>query len=410
MNLTYKFRLYPNKTQTQALEHALAVGWRIYNDVHHLRESDYRESGKRWKWQELDRLFGEERRKYVYLQAIPYDTVTQLIKRHEKALKAFFERRDQGVGYPKEKRRCDFLSIPYRYNSGIKWIPVRPGLARLRIFEVGTVRMRQHRPLPCGCSIKQIVVGKSKQGKWYASFQLELPNLEPPIHDGGIVGIDLGIHYLLALSDGQVIENPRWYREAQAKRRILARKIERQRRANNPGNYNPNGTVKDGAIIWRKSNHQRDTERQYAKHEEHVAEQRKYFWNQVTDWLTKTYSVIALENLTLDFMIENRKLAMSVHDAAFGMFWQMLKYKAELRGVRLIWMPPQYTSQRCSVCGHVDKENRKTQANFTCLSCGHSENADVNAAKNVLNLALQAPVQGVQDVTQPIGVNVSCEV
>lgn len=409
MNLTYKFRLYPNKTQIQALEHALAVGWRIYNDVHHMRQRDYAESGTKWSWQELQKFWGGERRAHSYLQCLPFDTVGQIVRRHDKAMKAFFERRGEGVGYPKERKRYDFRSLEYRYGGGIKWIPVRPGLARLRIFEVGTVRMRQHRPLPCGCQIKQIVVGKSKQGKWYASFQLELPDLEPPIHDGGIVGIDLGIHYLLALSDGQVIENPRWYREAQAKRRVIARKIERQRRANNPGNYNPDGTVKDGAIIWRKSNRQRDTERQYAKHEEHVAEQRKYFWNQVTDWLTKTYSMIALENLTLDFMIENRKLAMSVHDAAFGLFWQMLKYKAELRGVRLIWIPPQYTSQRCSVCGHVDKENRKTQANFTCLSCGHSENADVNAAKNVLNLALQAPVQGVQDVTQPIGANVSCE-
>jgi len=399
MILSYKYRLYPNKTQSAALEYALFIGWRVYNDIHHMHQHDYSESGKKWTWQSLSKFWRGERNKYTELQVLPSDTVSDLVIRHDKALKSFFKRSAEGVGYPKERKRHDFRSLVYRYGKGMKWLPCRPGLARLRVFKVGNIRMRQHRPLPCGCEIKQIVVTKSRQGKWYASFQIEMPDLEPPIHYGERVGIDLGIHYLLALSDGTLIENPRWYREAQQKRRVFARKMDRQRRANNPDNYNPDGTVKDNAIIWRKSKRLRETERQHATHEAHVAEQRKYFWNDITDKLTKTYSLIALENLTLDFMIKNRRLAMSVHDAAFGMFWQMLEEKAQRRGVKLIYVPPAYTSQKCAACGYVDAENRKTQSNFKCVECGHHDNADLNAARNVLQLALETPVQGVQDVT-----------
>lgn len=402
MNLTYRYRLYPNKTQTAALDRALSIGWRVYNDVHHMRQRDYFDNGISWTWQGLGKFWRQERNKHELLQFIPASAMVELIRRHDKALKAFFARKNEGVGYPKECKRRDFRSVPYRYGEGVKWLPVRPSVARLRVLNVGDVRMRQHRPLPCGCEIKQVVISKTKRGHWYASFQVELPDIDV-IAAGEAVGVDVGIAYLLALSDGKTLDNPRWYKEAQRKRRIIGRKLDRQRRANNPDNYNPDGTVKENAVIWRKSNRQRETERQLARLEEHIAEQRKYFWHKVTDELTRTYSVIALENLTLDFMIQNKRLSMSAHDAAFGMFWQFLTYKAKMRGVKLLYVPPQYTSQTCSACGHVDSDNRKTQANFTCVSCGHSENADVNAAKNILNLALQTSVQDVRGVTQPNG-------
>src|SRR5690606_39008904 len=129
----------------------------------------------------------------------------------------------------------------------------------------------------------------------------------------------------------------------------------------------------------------------------------------LTEWLTNTYGFIALEDLTLDFMIENKRLAMSVHDAAFGEFWQMLEYNAAERGVTVVRVNPAYTSQTCSECGVVDAENRKTQARFRCLSCGHEENADVNAAKNILRLGLKAPVPGARGETEAIGSKVPCK-
>jgi transposase len=60
-----------------------------------------------------------------------------------------------------------------------------------------------------------------------------------------------------------------------------------------------------------------------------------------------------------------------------------ITYKAAMRGVRVELVDPRYTSQRCFECGNIDKANRKTQADFSCTVCGHTANADVNAAKNI---------------------------
>ena len=78
---------------------------------------------------------------------------------------------------------------------------------------------------------------------------------------------------------------------------------------------------------------------------------------------------------------------------AFYELASFLQYKAKLAGVPVFFVDPAYTSQRCSVCGYTNKENRKTQAEFVCLACGHSENADVNAAKNIaFRAAVNQPI------------------
>jgi len=78
-----------------------------------------------------------------------------------------------------------------------------------------------------------------------------------------------------------------------------------------------------------------------------------------------------------------------VLDAAFGEFRRLLEYKGNLYGCEVVVVPPHYTSQRCSACGHVEKGNRISQAEFRCLreACGHEANADLNAAINILAAA-----------------------
>lgn len=78
----------------------------------------------------------------------------------------------------------------------------------------------------------------------------------------------------------------------------------------------------------------------------------------------------------------------SMHDAGLGQLRVMLEAKGNERGRRVVPVDPRHTSQRCSACGHTDPDNRPTQALFLCLQCGHTENADVNAAKNILNAAV----------------------
>ncbi|MDL1885136.1 IS200/IS605 family element transposase accessory protein TnpB, partial [Anaerolineae bacterium CFX8] len=81
------------------------------------------------------------------------------------------------------------------------------------------------------------------------------------------------------------------------------------------------------------------------------------------------------------------------HNWAFHQLRMFVSYKARLYGVKVEDVDPRYTSQRCFVCGNIDKANRKTQAEFSCTVCGHTANADVNAALNIACWAsVNAPI------------------
>jgi putative transposase len=90
-------------------------------------------------------------------------------------------------------------------------------------------------------------------------------------------------------------------------------------------------------------------------------------------------------------------LAKRILDCSWSKFFRMLKYKAADAGRRIEEIDPRYTSQECSKCGFVSKDNRKTQADFACTSCGHTDNADHNGAVNILarNEPLDANASGV---------------
>ena len=127
--------------------------------------------------------------------------------------------------------------------------------------------------------------------------------------------------------------------------------------------------------------------------------QRNDFLHKVSTMLCKSHAVIVVEDLNVTGMSasaagtphapgknvrQKAGLNRSLLDQGWGAFLRMLEYKADWSGGRVVRIPPQYTSQTCAVCGHVSPENRTTQALFRCVSCSHAENADLNAARNIL--------------------------
>jgi putative transposase len=193
--MSYKYRLYPNATQKIALDRAMSIGWRIYNDALHQRICHYKETGKTLTWQAQDKLWGGYRRQYAELQVLPYDTVTQILRRLDKAYRAFFCLRSEGVGYPKSRLRKEFRTLEYRYTSkgsgsGCKWVFVEPGRAKLHLANIGAIKVHFHRPFPCGTKLKRIAVSIDKQDNYWASVFLEIPCVDSPLHNGEAVGID----------------------------------------------------------------------------------------------------------------------------------------------------------------------------------------------------------------------------
>jgi putative transposase len=187
---------------------------------------------------------------------------------------------------------------------------------------------------------------------------------------GRQVGIDVGLKSLAALSTGELIDNPRWLWESLAELRRKQRHASRQVRG---------------------SRRQRKTYRQVARLHARVANQRSDYLHQVSARLVAENDLIAIEDLSLGFMNRSGSLSLSSHDAGFGRFRQMLEYKAESAGIPLIAVNPSNTTQACSGCGRLVPKGLSVRVHV-CPDCGLVLGRDVNAARNILALALNNPL------------------
>lgn len=226
----------------------------------------------------------------------------------------------------------------------------------------------------------------SYDGEWYwASVQVEIerPDFEPKLD---IVGIDLGIKYLAVTSDGEIIPNPKAYYIAQAKLRRLQRKLDRQRRANNPDCFNSDGTPIKGKRPKNVSAQMNQTGRRIKKLHSRIRNIRRNDQHQLTASQARNYGLIIIEDLNVNGMLKNRKLAKSIADAGFGEIRRQLEYKADwynaIVGVVDKWFP---SSKLCSGCGNKKLDMSLSDREWTCENCGQHNLRDLNAAINLKN-------------------------
>lgn len=165
-------------------------------------------------------------------------------------------------------------------------------------------------------------------------------------------------------ANGEFKPNPKHYRKAEAKLKVQQQSVSRKKKGSNR---------RKKAITMLANTH------------EHICNQRKDNAFKVVYQLLNKYDTICREDLQIGNMVKNHKLAKSIFDAGWGVFFNILEAKAkQMLGKRVIAVDPKYTSQTCSNCGNIDKENRKTQAYFECTACGFTVNADINASINIL--------------------------
>jgi len=367
---TYKYRLKPNKTQDKRLDFLLWQARKIYNAALEQRITLYQEKGETIsKYDQRDHFCALRKDEPDTLGLLPYDTVDALVRRLDKAFQAFFRRvkaGDETPGFPRFKGRHRFHSLEYRYGKGCKIKANDNGKLRLYVANAGDIKIRLHRPIPDGAKPKHVVIKRSATGKWHVVIMLELPDPAPAVTTTRpAVGIDMGLKWLLAMSDGSTVDNPRWLRQSLRELRLAKRHLSRCKRG---------------------SNRRRKAVRKVAKLYEQVTSKRGDFWHKQTRQLVDTYGSIAIENLTLGFMTRNKHLALSAHDASLGEFRQLLEYKAEEAGTQVVAVNPAYTSQLCSQCGETVKKSLSVRIH-RCVSCGLELDRDVNAARNILNLA-----------------------
>ena len=368
MKLAFKYRLYPNSEQHQALNRILEIHRQVYNDA-------LKERREAWERCRVSIRYTDQANQLKPIRTFDtdvawcnYSSLQQTLRRLDKAFQAFFRRVKAGKekpGYPRFKGKSWFRSICYVYRDGTR---LKNG--RLYIQNVGLVRIFQHRPIPDDAKIKMVVLKRDKVGNWYAVFQIEVLDACLAVRDEPAVGIDMGLEHFAALSTGELVDNPRWFRQAEEKVATLQRRRARCRR----------GSRKD-----------KELSRQIAALHRDITRKRHDFHHQLSTRLVNEYTLIAIEDLNIKGLAKSH-VSKSIGDAGWGQFVQMLEYKAQRAGIRLVKVNPNGTSQICSNCGrHVQKS--LSVRTHHCPHCGFVAQRDVNAALNILGLGQSLAVK-----------------
>jgi transposase len=223
-----------------------------------------------------------------------------------------------------------------------------------------------------------------------------------------VVGVDVGLSRLATLSTGVMADNSRPLQASLRALRRLQRQLDRQRRANNPGNYYADGLAKRGSMTWAKSARMVRTEQRIAKLHERVANLRREQAHQLTTALVREFGVVGVETLAVKHLMGNRRLARHIADVGWGMVLAQLAYKTSWSDGSVLVAADRFfpSSKMCSACGAVKAKLRLADRVFTCEmpECGHVQDRDLNAAVNLARMAHRhAKAEGIESYVARTG-------
>lgn len=344
----------------------------VFNDALAHQKAEVAAGRKRPGYAALCARLPELKRLHPWLTEPPAQALQQALK----DLCSAWERKyTSRFGAPrfKKKGEGDTLRLPQdcRYDAAA-------GLVHLP--KLGAVRLR-HSRIAEG-ALKNVML-RQERGRWVAALQTEreLEVLAPAA--AAAVGLDFGAATTIMPSDDALapFELPPRIGRYERRMKRLQQAVSRKRRGS--------------------ANRKKAVARLSACHGR-IAAMRRDFLHQATTKLVAGHALVAIEDLAVRNMTASAAgsvdapgrnvaakagLNRTILRNGWSMARSMLEYKAAWRGVMLVAVPPAYTSQQCSACGFTDAANRQSQAGFACLACGHSENADRNAAKNILRRA-----------------------
>ena len=265
------------------------------------------------------------------------------------------KRKGQKWGFPRFRSFERTKSIHYP-QSGFSLA------GKLKVFPFGEIPIISHRAIKG--KIKTLCLKREASGKWHAIFIVGEEQCAPKVNNGPVVGLDLGLNRLATLSDGKIIQNPHIFRKLEQKlaeaQRILSRK--------HKGSHNRFKARKRVALVH-----------------EAIANARKDYLHKSANWLLSNYSKIAMEDLRINEMSEEGH-GKGIYDASWGMFTNVLCYKAASAGSEIVFVDPKNTSKECSGC-HCVVSKHLWERTHHCSVCGLVLDRDINAAINILQRA-----------------------
>ncbi len=347
---TYRYRLYPSSKQRVRLINSLKTCRQIHNELLAL-------SIDAWKFGKASLNRSDY---YVYVKEIKANLFSQVKQnvgdRVHKSFQNFFRRiksKSKKKGFPRFKNKVCSITYP---QSGFKILK-----KQLYVSKIGNIPIVLHRNSEG--RIKTMTIKQNKANQWFATFacEIEFPKKQ---HNGGKIGIDMGLENYVATSDGQFFDNPRHLMKSEQRlklmQRILSRKVK--------GSKNKYKSRFRLATLYVK-----------------ITNQRNDFLHKLSHQLTTKYSFIAYEDLNIKDMLQTHSLAKHIGDAGWNQFIAMLSYKAVTCGGQAIAIDPANTSKTCSRCGAIN-DMPLNKRELICFNCGFICHRDTNASMNILTV------------------------
>lgn len=351
----FKFRVYPTPEQAILLNKTFGCARFVWNKL----TEGFNSWGPNTKPEVINEKTLKDNPEYPWLNEVSAAVLQQKRIDFDETKKQFFNKsRKVKIGRPSFKKKGNRQSfrLPNQKFS------LNQTNSTVRLEKIGHVKVTIDREIPEEANYRSVTVSKDPSGKFYASVLVQI-NIDLKPTTGRRVGIDLGLKDLFILSDGEVIDNPKFFRDNQAKLKLAQQHLSRKQKG---------------------SNRRFKQKIKVAKVHERIRNRRNNFLHEVSSAIVRDFDVICIEDLNVKGMIKNHCLAKEIADASWSIFTTMLDYKCTWYGKTLVQIDRFYPSSKtCSCCGHkLDHLDLGTRE-WTCPECGTHHDRDLNAAINI---------------------------
>lgn len=361
--LTYRYKMYKSKNEKH-LEAYNAIACEIWNHCVALERRYYRLTRKHISGNRMKVHIAKLKKtsRYAHWKRLNSQAIQDVAERIDKSYKAFFDHVKQGRSGRKSPphfcKRRNYKSFTlkqtgYKIDGNTIYIMGR----RYKFFKSRDIEG----------NIKTVTVKKMPTGDWYLCITTDHEAKRDYARTGKAVGMDFGFKDFLVLSDGTKISAPEPLKQSLCKMRRLSRNL--SLKAEGTSNYEK-------------------AKLQLTRLHEHISAQRRNFFFKLANELCQEYDTIGIEDLNLKGM--QAMWGQKESDLAYGEFVSILEYVASTSDKKVIkidrWAP---STKTCSECGCRIELSLKDRT-WTCPHCGVIHDRDVNAAINILNLALAA--------------------
>lgn len=367
MTANFEFKAYGNPEQYAAIDEAIRTAQFVRNKC--LR---YWIDNKGVSKNDIYKVCTILAKEYPFAGELNSQARQASAERAWSSIAGFFDNCKKKVkgkkGFPKFKKNT--RSVEYK-TSGWKLSQCRKRITFTDKKGIGKVKLKGGYDLHFYkiSQIKRVRIVKRADG-YYVQFCIDTDLRMETEPTRCVVGLDVGIKYFLADSNGETVENPKFYRKGERQLNRANRKKSKKFKKEQP-----------------QSNNYRKARSRYARKHLRVSRQREEFVKRVAYCVIQSNDLVAYEDLNVKGMVKNRKLSKSISDAGWSKFRMWLEYLGHKYGKITLAVPPHNTSQDCSSCGKKVKKSLSTRTHV-CHHCGYVADRDTNAAINILKRGL----------------------